>query len=532
MRRITWFDFLCALALLFTACTSAMKTEEFDGGADEIEEAIFTAQTSTSAPVEPLPSRTLDLYRPDTMRETYVAEQATKDTVRATKWASGPTSTPRPRPSPTPSPTIIPAIDSETAFSGVKPWLMYGKSADEGGIYAINVDGSGRTVVHVPEELYHGPYFSPSGFQMVFRVEGETEFDQRLVITRFPDGKVEAEIALFSPDWQTRYWGQRYWEQTEEAVGQLRWSPGGRYLAFVAALDGFSSDLYVFDLSTKEVRRLTDGPYQTRIMGWSPDGEWIVHQSVFHFGTGAGMAGVAVWAAALDGSEVRHLYDAYSKQIIETWMDLRRFVIFEEGQPYGAMNILRVSIENDDPLVVYEGPLMYMVGADVKQGLAVFILHEISYREDIKEGVYTTSIQYPSTSQLILPGEWSRASCCWEQGMCFVVSDAGKLAGFEMGGEVKFITNIPIAKYGIEALPGEDMFAVYSDQGAWLYDGEGELVRQIIDRGVEEFLWEPDGETFFILTEESQMLYVGNAYDDSIALVDTDVSNSHLRIVW
>jgi hypothetical protein len=116
--------------------------------------------------------------------------------------------------------------------------------------------------------------------------------------------------------------------------------------------------------------------------------------------------------------------------------------------------------------------------------------------------------------------------------MCFVVSDAGKLAGFEMGGEVKFITNIPIAKYGIEASPGEDMFAVYSDQGAWLYDGEGELVRQIIDRGVEEFLWEPDGETFFILTEESQMLYVGNAYDDSIALVDTDVSNSHLRIVW
>jgi hypothetical protein len=532
MRRITWFDFLCALALFFTACTSAVRTTEVGDGSDSIGATESATWTSTSSPTEPLPTRTPDLYRPDTVRETYTAEQATKDAVRATEWASGPTSTPRPRPSPTPSPTIIPAIDSEEAFSGVKPWLVYGKSADEGGIYAVNVDGSGRTVVNVPEELFHGPYFSPSGFQMVFWVEGETIFDQRLVITRFPDGKVEAEIALFSPDWEARYWGQLNWEQTEVAVGQSNWSPGGRYLAFVAALDGFSSDLYVFDLSTKEVRRLTDGPYQTRIMGWSPDGEWIVHQSVFHFGTGAGMAGVAVWAAALDGSEIRYLYDAYPRQIIETWMDLRRFVVIEEGQPYGEMNILRASIENGDPLVVYEGPLMYMVGADVKQGLAVFILPEISYREDLEQGVYTTSIQYPSTSQLILPGRWNRASCFWEQGICFVVSDAGKLAGFELDGEVRFITNIPIAKYRIEASPREDLFVVYSNLGAWLYDREGELVRQILDRGVEEFLWEPDGETFFILTEESQILYVGNAYDGSLALVDTDVSNSHLRMVW
>jgi WD40 repeat protein len=337
---------------------------------------------------------------------------------------------------------------------------------------------------------------------------------------------------LFSPDWQTLYWGQLNWEQTEQAVGQLRWSPGGRYLAFVGALDGFSSDLYVFDLSTKEVRRLTDGPDQALIMDWSPDGAWIVHQSVAHFGTGAGISGDAVWAAALDGSEVRHLYDAYPRQIIETWMDLRRFVVIEEGQPYGEMNILRASIENGDPLVVYEGPLNYMVGADVKQGLAVFILPEISFREDLKQGVYTTSIQYPSTPQLILPGKWSRASCCWEQGMCFVVNKAGKLAGFEINGEVRFITNIPTAKYKIEASPREDIFALYSDQGAWLYDGEGELVSQIIDGGVEEFLWEPDGEYFYILTDDSQMLYVGNAYDGSLALVDTDVSNSHLRIVW
>lgn len=105
------------------------------------------------------------------------------------------------------------------------------------------------------------------------------------------------------------------------------------------------------------------------------------------------------------------------------------------------------------------------------------------------------------------------------------------MAGFGFDGEVKFITNCPARKGEIEELPGEDRFAVYSDQGAWLYDGEGELICQIIDKRVEKFLWDPGGEYFFILTDENQAFFVGNAYDDYLALVDTGVSKSYLGVI-
>ena len=90
MKRITGFDFLCALALLFSACTSAVKTDEVESESVVIGATIAATQTSTPSPIGPVPTRTLDLYRPDTVRETYTAEQATKGAAIATQWASGP----------------------------------------------------------------------------------------------------------------------------------------------------------------------------------------------------------------------------------------------------------------------------------------------------------------------------------------------------------------------------------------------------------------------------------------------------------
>jgi hypothetical protein len=48
---------------------------------------------------------------------------------------------------------------------------------------------------------------------------------------------------------------------------------------------------------------------------------------------------------------------------------------------------------------------------------------------------------------------------------------------------------------------------------------------------VEKFLWEPGGEYFFILRDEGQALYAGNAYADFLALVYRGVSESYLRVI-
>jgi hypothetical protein len=218
MKRITWFDFLCALALLFSACTSAVKTAELEDGSVDLRPTASPTQTSTFSPTQTLPTRTPDLYRPDTVRETYTAKEATKVSARATQWAAGPTSTPIPEPTTQPLSTPIPTTDPETAFSGVGPWLVYGKMTGE--LFAVNADGSGRKVVNTPEDRPWRVAFSPSGYQMAYSTNDAEGFERALVVARFPDGKVEAEIPLFSPDWSTLYGGRIGWWNTDQTVGR------------------------------------------------------------------------------------------------------------------------------------------------------------------------------------------------------------------------------------------------------------------------------------------------------------------------
>jgi hypothetical protein len=386
------------------------------------------------------------------------------------------------------------------------------------------MDGTGKTVVNVTGAYRWLPTFSPSGNQMVTIESGFSFTDQHLIIARFPDGKILAEIPLFAPGWEVDY-GDRLGHGTiEQAIGRRSWSPGGRYLAFVGALDGPTCDLYIFDLSTTAVHRLTDGPYQPVLMGWSPDGEWIVHQSVIHFGTGAGIHGDAVWAAAVDGSEVRYLYPAKRQQSLVGWMDTRRFVAHEWGQPFGAMNILRVSLEGDEPLMVYEGPLGTGRDFGLDQGIVAFNLTSYEVQQDQQPGIYVSSILYFDEPELVLPGEWGGISY-WEQESLFLaVGEHGEVVGFDGKGDQKFRLEVSGEGGWLLPSPKNSMFAVQTTQGVWLYDHEGGGLQQIMDEQIERFLWGPDGAVFFMLTEEGNMLYVGDPSNGDLAIIETGVT--------
>ncbi|MBX3173187.1 MAG: PD40 domain-containing protein [Gemmatimonadaceae bacterium] len=53
-----------------------------------------------------------------------------------------------------------------------------------------------------------------------------------------------------------------------------RWSPDGRKLAFVSTRTG-NGDVYVLDLGTNVLRRLTFDEGSEQLDAWSPDGEWL-----------------------------------------------------------------------------------------------------------------------------------------------------------------------------------------------------------------------------------------------------------------
>jgi Tol biopolymer transport system component len=76
--------------------------------------------------------------------------------------------------------------------------------------------------------------------------------------------------------------------------GCPRWSPDGRYLAFDSRPEG-QPDIFVIDLQTKQVRRITDQKAEDVVPSWSSDVKWIYFSS-------SRSGSWQIWKKASDGT--------------------------------------------------------------------------------------------------------------------------------------------------------------------------------------------------------------------------------------
>ena len=86
--------------------------------------------------------------------------------------------------------------------------------------------------------------------------------DNRIVIVRSGNGMVERRIEI----------------EGIGAIANPAWSPDGRHMAFSGSVGGIS-DLYLYDLETEELTRLTDDKFADLQPTWSPDGSTIAFAS-------------------------------------------------------------------------------------------------------------------------------------------------------------------------------------------------------------------------------------------------------------
>jgi hypothetical protein len=114
-------------------------------------------------------------------------------------------------------------------------------------------------------------------------------------------------------------------------------SPDGRYLAFVAAIEGPSSDLYVYDSLNDTIERKSSGPNQAADPIWSPDGTGIIHYEYEYYPIDIepyAFAPRALWWAPLEGGKLLRFADSsmdISWPMFGGWLSDARFMFWYSG---------------------------------------------------------------------------------------------------------------------------------------------------------------------------------------------------------
>jgi hypothetical protein len=270
----------------------------------------------------------------------------------------------------TPSPTAT----LKVPLNENGPWLA-GKNDED--LILMNLDGTGLTRTTIDTHWsFPWPISSFSSGKWLALETGnrpETQgagdpenrpYNLAIQLLQLPPGQFEINIPLLSAELSLQIKQDERWYLNNFIFPLLNspilWSPDGRYLAFVAALDGPSSDLYVYDTATDQIRRLTDGPNQAWLTSWSPDSQWILHAEATgfiydHGSTQGHPITVAMWVASPDGSQVRKVHDV-DNEITQSpgWLSPSVYVeqILKYTPPY-RLNIRRVDIRTGEITSIY-----------------------------------------------------------------------------------------------------------------------------------------------------------------------------------
>jgi hypothetical protein len=214
----------------------------------------------------------------------------------------------RPTQSPTLYPTKALAPTPTAQLPTTGPFLLYTRYLGRDTSFIIvGPDGIGRSQLRIPEGAqisYLPGSISSDGSWIAYYTGSDTgDYDLALNVARVFDGTTLPPIPLISeshvqdlaqiatalpterPGFYSEYPPDTDWTGPIEmtfrtGIFSHAWSPVKNELAFVAQIDGPSSDVYLFDVESQSIRRLTADTFNSGYLAWSPDGEWVLYENL------------------------------------------------------------------------------------------------------------------------------------------------------------------------------------------------------------------------------------------------------------
>jgi hypothetical protein len=257
-------------------------------------------------------------------------------------------------------------------------------------------------------------------------------------------------------------------------------------MAFIGAADGRSTDLYIFELSGRRVRRLTTGSNQAAAPVWSPDGQWIVHQEL-------GEAGqvTALWADSAYYGEMRRLdtpAGASQGESILGWSPPEALIAYSQTAE-GGRRLREIPLHVRWAYSVYKGPFEAAALDPVSHAVAVIHSQATGSPNGLTAGLYRFgAYDRPLEPELVEAGEW-REVAWWPRPGVFAAGGAQAALTLGLDGEVTLFPGVQ----HLAPSPDGRWVVVWSDAGGLsLAQPDGKIMQQVGPDPVGALAWLPD----------------------------------------
>jgi dipeptidyl aminopeptidase/acylaminoacyl peptidase len=288
----------------------------------------------------------------------------------------------------------------------------------------------------------------------------------------------------------------------------LSWSPDGQMVAFTAAFEGPSSDLYVYHLTDGRLRRLTRGFRQAATPSWSPDSQWVLVQEVSDFGGGAGWLVTNVWAVAVDHPETRSLYAPPPEsggEVILGWTGPDTVATYS-WTPTGGRSVREIPLNTRWLNPILKGPFD-TISFDPATRWFLFTLGDPASSEaGLVPGLYRL-VANGGPPEVIQVGEWQEAEWLPLPGIFAASGAQGALILRPDGtpdGEISYFQGegwaLPSPDGLWVAAWGDERYHLRS--GIRLYRPDGRMLEEVTASSTQDLAWFPDSKTFFYQTGE------------------------------
>jgi hypothetical protein len=408
---------------------------------------------------------------------------------------------------PTPADTPIP--QSTVVSDG--PWLVY-PAPDGSGIHAFDVEEEVILEILLPEPVFIGDLIaglSPNGHTLVLRAGSPSNTDElALYQVDFPSGQVSKITPLLSLSNQRAFING----EDEQAVitfaavtrtDGIAWSPDGHFLAFTAALDNNSSDLYVLNTITDHIARLNGLYAQSASPFWAPQSNWLVTQELGSSETETGWRSEFVEVVSIpDYSDQYTLYVPSSQsqdEIFLGWINVQSFL--STSQTAEGFKLLRqINVENISVGLRFKSSFRE-IAFDPESGcLALILDDEDALQLKLMAGVYLLKPD-SATLHLQRAGDWHDLR--WDPSGAFIASGSHGTFAFtpeEEGLVIRDEGSLQISPNGNWVIGYGD--GENSNTGARLYQyPSGNMLQQITDQIVTSVYWLSDSKTIFIQSD-------------------------------